>query len=144
VLARPFHRRRRSAAPVPPITQHHALRRASRAPGRCASGRLPREGSRIWSHPAAAARARRALLLPGGRRPGAGEARRVTGERDPGTTWWWRPRARRWRMRRTGRSPPPPVARARARRGAVTYPWDRARWWARSVRNVRVHKDNTW
>jgi len=26
------------------------------------------------SHPAAAARARRALLLPGGRRPGAGEA----------------------------------------------------------------------
>jgi len=107
VLARPFHRRRRSAAPVPPITQHHALRRASRAPGRCASGRLPREGSRIWSHPAAAARARRALLLPGGRRPGAGEARRVSGEHDPGATWWWRPRARRWRMRRTGRSPPP-------------------------------------
>jgi len=31
VLARPFHRRRRSATPVPPITQHHALRRASRA-----------------------------------------------------------------------------------------------------------------
>jgi len=30
------------------------------------------------THPAAAARARRALLLPGGRRPGAGEARRVT------------------------------------------------------------------
>ena len=79
-LARPFHRRRRPQRRPPPTTEH--IRSAARsAPCRAELhwGGTSRAGPSHSPRPPAA-RARRALLPPGGRRPGAGAARRVAGD----------------------------------------------------------------